>query len=63
VKRAPMNGTRRHFMVRVDCFCARLNDGLAAVAIALVVITCLAAAFQTAETLRTPQGFEIAATT
>jgi hypothetical protein len=48
---------------QIDRFCGRLNDGLAAVAIVLAIIISLTVAYRAAQTLRVPEGFEIAATT
>lgn len=48
---------------RIDRFCGRINDGLTAVAIVLTVIACLTIAYRSAEALRVPERFEIAATT
>jgi hypothetical protein len=44
-----------------DQFCARLNDGLAAVALVLAVVVALTAAFHLAETtkLPDPDGFVV----
>jgi hypothetical protein len=47
----------------IDRFCGRCNDGLTAVAIVLAIIISLSVAYRTAQTLRVPEGFEIAATT
>ena len=48
---------------QIDRFCGRCNDGLAAVAIVLAVFMLLAVGYRTAQTLRVPERFEIAATT
>jgi hypothetical protein len=53
----------RHLVARIDQFCGRCNDGLTAVAIVLAIILSLSVAYRAAETLRVPEGFEIAATT
>jgi hypothetical protein len=58
-----MTGQSRHLVGRIDRFCSRCNDGLAAVAIVLAVIMLLAVSYRTAVTLRVPEHFEIAATT
>jgi hypothetical protein len=58
-----MIGYSRHLVARIDHFCGRCNDGLTAVAIVLAIILSLSGAYRAAETLRVPEGFEIAATT
>lgn len=58
-----MTGHRRRLVGRIDRFCGRCNDGLTAVAIVLAIIVSLSAAYRTAQTLRVPDRFEIAATT
>jgi hypothetical protein len=58
-----MIGHSRHLVARIDQFCGRCTDGLTAVAIVLALILSLTVAYRAAETLRVPEGFEIAATT
>jgi hypothetical protein len=58
-----MIGHSRRVVGRIDQFCGRCTDGLAAVAIVLALILSLTVAYRAAETLRVPEGFEIAATT
>jgi len=58
-----MTGHWRPLVGQIDRFCGRCNDGLAAVAIVLAVITLLAVGYRTAQALRFPEHFEIAATT
>jgi hypothetical protein len=53
----------RCVVAQVDGFCARCNDGLMAVAIALTIIASLTLAFRTAQALQVPERFEISATT
>ena len=48
---------------RIDRFCGRFNDGLTAVAIVLAIILSLSVAYRGVQTLRVPEGFEIAGTT
>jgi hypothetical protein len=58
-----MTGQWRCFAGRIERFCGRCNDGLTAVAIVLAIILSLTAAYRSAQTLRVPEGFEIAGTT
>jgi hypothetical protein len=58
-----MIGQWRGFVGRLDRFCGRCNDGLAAVAIALALIMSLAISYRTAQALQAPERFEIVATT
>jgi hypothetical protein len=58
-----MTGQWRCLAGRIDRFCGRCNDGLAAVAIVLAVIMLLAVGYRTAATLRVPEHFVVAATT
>ena len=59
----PMTGEWWRVGRQIDRFCGRLNGGLAAVAIVLMVIMVLAVGYRIAATLRVPEGFEVAATT
>ena len=58
-----MTGHLRPLVGQIDRFCGRCNDGLTAVAIVLAIILSLTAAYRTGQTLRVPEGFEIAGTT
>jgi hypothetical protein len=58
-----MTGHWRLVVEQIDRFCGRCNDGLTAVAIVLAIILSLTVAYRTAQTLRVPEGFEIAGTT
>jgi hypothetical protein len=58
-----MTGHWRPVVEQIDRFCGRCNDGLTAVAIVLAIILSLTVAYRTAQTLRVPEGFEIAGTT
>jgi hypothetical protein len=53
----------RRVVGRIDHFCSRCNDGLTVVAIVLAIILSLSVAYRAAQTLRVPDGFEIAGTT
>lgn len=59
----PMLGHRRRLVGQIERFCARCNDGLTVVAIVLAIILSLISGYRTAQTLRVPEGFEIAGTT
>jgi hypothetical protein len=58
-----MTGHSRPFVGHIERLCGRCNDGLTAVAIVLAIILSLIAAYRTSQTLRVPEGFEIAGTT
>jgi hypothetical protein len=59
----PMTGHWRPLVGQIERFCGRCNDGLTVVAIVLAIILSLIVAYRTAQTLRVPEGFEIAGTT
>jgi hypothetical protein len=58
-----MTGHRQPLVRQIDRLCGRCNEGLTAVAIVLAIIVSLSVAYRTAQTLRVPEGFEIAGTT
>jgi hypothetical protein len=57
-----MRPTTHHLAWRVDCFCARLNGGLAAVAVVLAVLVAGATAGRELQRLPDPPFAQLAAT-